>query len=371
VTVHVRVVALAAAAAAAVTIAMIAPRAALAQEGRPQVARQPARKTTGKIETNEDLQPAVLPPLPAGMTLDMIRSGDQLFHTKGGCFVCHGTEGQGMPAAGDAITNSLSYVQHDWRQIDSLITAGLPDAYTRSPIAMPPRGARSDLTEAEIQGRYPHLKGRSLRSTILDPASDGPRGSAGSPGGGALLCWDGLHSLDKDWAISGALQSLTDMGVEEADPSVDPLERQRSRLQEAGWEYGAPDFRKRTFFRAMVDGRYKLVRWFSPEEYGNPATADELYATGDVTLHDLVNDPGEMENLANPDHPKHDRALVARMLAKLHALVAREIGDDRAPFDLDLFGTREVRYTEVDVTSTRETRQRVASREETAPTSGD
>lgn len=150
-TVHVRVVALAAAAAAAVTIAMIAPRAALAQEGRPQVARQPARKTTGKIETNEDLQPAVLPPLPAGMTLDMIRSGDQLFHTKGGCFVCHGTEGQGMPAAGDAITNSLSYVQHDWRQIDSLITAGLPDAYTRSPIAMPPRGARSDLTEAEIQ----------------------------------------------------------------------------------------------------------------------------------------------------------------------------------------------------------------------------
>ena len=56
-----------------------------------------------------------------------------------------------MPAAGDAITNSLSYVQHDWRQIDSLITAGLPDAYTRSPIAMPPRGARSDLSAAEIQ----------------------------------------------------------------------------------------------------------------------------------------------------------------------------------------------------------------------------
>jgi mono/diheme cytochrome c family protein len=85
------------------------------------------------------------------MTLDMIRAGDQLFHAKAGCFVCHGSEGQGMPAAGDAITNSLSYVQHDWRQIDSLVTAGLPDGYTRSPIAMPPRGARSDLTDAEIQ----------------------------------------------------------------------------------------------------------------------------------------------------------------------------------------------------------------------------
>jgi cytochrome c5 len=137
--------------AAAGGTAIIAPRTARGQEGRPQVSRQPAKKPSGKIETNEDLQPTVLPPLPSGMTLDMIRAGDQLFHAKGGCFVCHGSEGQGMPAAGDAITNSLSYVQHDWRQIDSLITAGLPDAYTRSPIAMPPRGARSDLTDAEIQ----------------------------------------------------------------------------------------------------------------------------------------------------------------------------------------------------------------------------
>jgi mono/diheme cytochrome c family protein len=137
--------------AAAGGTAIIAPRTARGQEGRPQVSRQSAKKPSGKIETNEDLQPTVLPPLPPGMTLDMIRAGDQLFHAKGGCFVCHGSEGQGMPAAGDAITNSLSYVQHDWRQIDSLITAGLPDAYTRSPIAMPPRGARSDLTDAEIQ----------------------------------------------------------------------------------------------------------------------------------------------------------------------------------------------------------------------------
>jgi arylsulfatase A-like enzyme len=199
------------------------------------------------------------------------------------------------------------------------------------------------LTEAEVRERYPHLKGRSLRSAILDPDSNGPRGSGRAAGDGALFCWDGLHSLDKDWAISGALQSLTNMGVEEADPDVDPLERQRSQLRAAGWEYGAPDFRKRTFFRAVVDGRYKLVRWFCPEEYGNPATYEELYATADVTLHDLVRDPGELENLGDPEHPQHDRALVERMLAKLHALVEQEIGEDRAPFPLDLFGTREVR----------------------------
>jgi arylsulfatase len=200
------------------------------------------------------------------------------------------------------------------------------------------------LHEADVRAQYPHLKGRSLRSVVLDPESNGPRGSERSPGDGALLCWDGLHSLDKDWGITGALQQLTNMGVEEADPNVDPMKRQRARLLAAGERFGAPDFRRRTFFRTVVDGQYKLVRWFSPEEYGNPRTVEQLYASGDVTLHDLANDPGEMENLGHPEHPRYDRALVERMLAKLHALVAHEIGEDRRPFDLDMFGTREVTY---------------------------
>ena len=201
-----------------------------------------------------------------------------------------------------------------------------------------------------------------MKSAILDPRQDGRRGSASAPGEGALFCWDGLHALDPEWAATGALRALTNLA-----PNAD----REASLKEAGKTYGAPDFRRRAFFRAVVDGRYKLVRWFSPEEYGNPATVDELYATADVTLHDLVNDPGEMENIANPEHPKYDRALVARMLRKLHALVTREIGDDRAPFDLDLFGTREVRHRREDRKGDRETRRRVRRREETAPTSVD
>ena len=115
-------------------------------------------------------------------------------------------------------------------------------------------------------------------------------------------------------------------------------------IQQAGQEFGAPDFSKRNFYRTIVDGQYKLVRWFSPEEYGNPSTVEELYATGDVGLYDLVNDPGELQNLGHPDHPLHNPALVQRMLRKLHALVEQEIGEDRAPFDLDMFGTREVKH---------------------------
>ncbi len=200
------------------------------------------------------------------------------------------------------------------------------------------------MNEEEVRNRYPHLKGRSLRPVVLDPASDGPRGSADAPGDGALICWDGLHSLDKDWAISGALQDLTDMGVAPSGPP----DRQEDRLRAAGEQYGAPDFSRRTFFRTVVDGRHKLVRWFSPDAYGNPATLDDLYATGDVALYDLDADPGELENLAHPEHPAHDPETVERMLAKLHALIKREIGEDRAPFSLDLFGTREITYRNAD-----------------------
>src|SRR4051812_18376147 len=197
------------------------------------------------------------------------------------------------------------------------------------------------LSEEEIRTRYPHLKGRSLKAAVLEPEQSGPRGSAQAPGDGALFCWDGLHSLDKDWAITGALQELTEMG--DSGPHGADTGREE-KLKEAGRKYGAPDFSKRTFFRAVVDGRYKLVRWFSPDDYGNPATLQELQEHGDVGVYDLVNDPGELENIGHPDHLRYNERLVAEMLAKLHQLVLKEIGEDRAPFDLNLFGTREMKF---------------------------
>jgi uncharacterized membrane protein YcaP (DUF421 family) len=164
-----------------------------------------------------------------------------------------------------------------------------------------------------------------LVPAILDPEHDGPRGSARAPGDGALVCWDALHALDNRWAISGALQALTSMA---SDPSAVQDEHDRSaELKRAGERFGAPDFSKRTFFRAAVDGRYKLVRWFSPEEYGNPSTLEALYATGDVALDDLESDPGEMENLDDPRHPGHDRELVDALTSLLGlGLAPEELG---------------------------------------------
>ncbi len=200
--------------------------------------------------------------------------------------------------------------------------------------------AFAGLSEREIAKQYPHLKGRSLKPVIENPDQDGPRGSANHPGDGLLICWDGLHALDKDWALSGALQELTEMGM--SGPHGSETDRKK-KLEQAGTKYGAPDFSKRTFYRAVVDGQYKLVRWFSPEAYQTPTTVKELYATSDVALYDLKNDPGELENLGHSKHPRHDPGLVAQMLEKMNALISHEIGEDQAPFDLNLFGTRDIK----------------------------
>ena len=103
-----------------------------------------------KIETHDSLQPAQLPPLPKGMTIQTIVQGDSIYHGKGNCFVCHGTDAEGAPAAGDALTVGLNYAQPEWQSIDSLIDNGIPQVLTRSPIQMPPRGGKSNLTDDEV-----------------------------------------------------------------------------------------------------------------------------------------------------------------------------------------------------------------------------
>ncbi|HEY9013845.1 MAG TPA: cytochrome c [Gemmatimonadales bacterium] len=108
-------------------------------------------ETPDVSDLNEDGQARRLPPLPQGMTLDIIRQGDAVFHGKGGCVTCHGPDAGGMPAAGSGITAGLSYLPSEWDPIDSLIRVGIPEPLTRSPIAMPPGGAGSNLSAEEIR----------------------------------------------------------------------------------------------------------------------------------------------------------------------------------------------------------------------------
>jgi mono/diheme cytochrome c family protein len=122
----------------------------------PQGTQQPGAARMGRDMEDANLpwdrwQPKRLPALPSGVTLDMIRQGDEIYRGKGGCVTCHGPDGFGMPNAGSGVTLGLGFIPGDIRSIDSLVTAGIPEALTRSSVAMPPRGATQNLTPDETR----------------------------------------------------------------------------------------------------------------------------------------------------------------------------------------------------------------------------
>ena len=96
-----------------------------------------------------------------------------------------------------------------------------------------------------------------------------------------------------------------------------------SELPAKGWK---PNLAKRGAIRSVFDGRYKLNRYFSPQEHHTPRSIEELFANNDIELFDLNADPGEVNNLAS-DRRRNGELLVA-MNDKLNALVASEVGDD-------------------------------------------
>ena len=118
----------------------------------PLASQQPAaRESQPAGDTDEDAQPDSLPPLPPGMTLDLIREGDELYRGKAGCAGCHGANATGMPDEGSALTGGLHFIPTEWKAIDSLVTVGVPEPITRTTTAMPERGEMSDLTPEEIR----------------------------------------------------------------------------------------------------------------------------------------------------------------------------------------------------------------------------
>ncbi|MDO4263513.1 MAG: hypothetical protein Q4C67_04875 [Deinococcus sp.] len=144
------------------------------------------------------------------------------------------------------------------------------------------------------------------------------------------MMWDSLSSLDNSWK---GLEYTANLGDNYKTP-----DEWHQVLLDIGKEYGGPDMHRRNMMRYVVDGQYKLVRYFSPLEYGNPQTVEELRELGDLGLYDLQNDPGELDNLADPAHPRHDPDVMERMTRKLHALVRDEVGPDERPFDIAMFG---------------------------------
>jgi arylsulfatase A-like enzyme len=174
----------------------------------------------------------------------------------------------------------------------------------------------------ERQKRYPQLVGRDLSGVIADPDSDGPRGSSQKPGVGGLMTYDMIGTMDVEWLLRNAAK-LMDVAAEAAGLE---LERDIVKLAQ---EVEKPDPSKWNMYRAVFDGRHKLVRYFGFKNYNTPETVADLLKNNHVGLYDLRNDPDEVNNLANPDNADYAEELLAEMNAKLNALVRAEIGEDK------------------------------------------
>lgn len=82
----------------------------------------------------------------------------------------------------------------------------------------------------------------------------------------------------------------------------------------------------RGMLRGITTEDYKFARWFSPLEFNMPETIEELFASNDVQLFDLKNDPEELNNLAEDRNA--NRELILRMNELLNAQIRKEIGND-------------------------------------------
>jgi arylsulfatase len=188
--------------------------------------------------------------------------------------------------------------------------------------------AFAGLSEAERRKRYPLLKGHDLSGVVRDPASVGPRGNSEKPGAGCLLTYDMIATIDAEWFSRNAVKVFDNAAHQAGQEFHRGMEAFKGLVN----EIGLPNLEKRELFRGIFDGRYKLVRYFGMGNYNLPAAAQQLLADNDVALYDLLLDPEEMDNLANPAHPKYDEKLLSAMNQKLNALINEEIGEDKAMF---------------------------------------
>jgi mono/diheme cytochrome c family protein len=86
---------------------------------------------------------------PAGVTPATITQGDSIFHGKGNCYACHGSNAEGT--IGPSLTDA-EWIHSDgsYDAIVKQVTTGVPKEASKSGIVMPPRGG-STITDDEVK----------------------------------------------------------------------------------------------------------------------------------------------------------------------------------------------------------------------------
>ena len=148
------------------------------------------------------------------------------------------------------------------------------------------------------------LPGYAMSRIVSAPRSKGPPERRQ---GGALITHSPLSTISEEMARA---THTTEGGM----------------MQTAAALVSASLGKNRGLYRAAVTRRYKVARYFAPNEHHTPRDAAELTRRNDVEIYNRHRDPEERRNLANKAQP--DPELYAELNAKLNTLVADEIGDD-------------------------------------------
>lgn len=156
------------------------------------------------------------------------------------------------------------------------------------------------------------MKGRDFSPLLRQPVNPAFTQSRG----GVLFCYSQLMVHDANFTKQ-LYETLLDKSIARSD-----LFRKIESFP--------VDWKLRVCIRSIVDERYKFSRYFSFRNFNTPSTLEELRAHNDLELYDLANDPDEIVNLAHDF--ERNRDLIARMNAKLNALIEREIGTDDGRF---------------------------------------
>jgi arylsulfatase len=168
-----------------------------------------------------------------------------------------------------------------------------------------------------------------IAATLVAMAGGGPAHAADLPGRDITPVLSAPEAARLDAIRPAALFSYNMFAYIDGDFLMDVSRFIReggkpSELPNQGWR---PNLGKRGAIRSAFDRRYKLNRYFSPQEHHMPRSIEELFANNDVELFDLERDPNEIDNLATDRHKNGD--LLVAMNETLSATIESEVGDDR------------------------------------------
>jgi arylsulfatase len=161
------------------------------------------------------------------------------------------------------------------------------------------------LPEARRPAAVKNLPGRDFSPLLADPE----KAAAQAVRPGVLFNYVGLSTVDGAYYSSAVVR----LAQGKRAPDVTDIKLDR-----------------RGFLSFVFDGRYKLGRFYAPNDFNTPKSLEQLFRHNDVQVFDLESDPDEMRNLALTRERNRDTIL--RLNDLLNDLMAREVGANDGRF---------------------------------------